>query len=946
MKGELTPSGATVAPLSSAQERLWLIDQGAPASPVYNVPLLLRWAEPVDVPALRAALDELVRRHDVLRTNYQRRGDQVVQVVAEPHPMPVEVVGGVSTPEDVRADALRRARSGFDLAAESPVRCVVWPDGAAVLLLIHHIAVDGWSLAPLFEELAQLYRGQELPPVEWRYVDYAAWERPQLDDLREQLAKRADELLEVPTPLRLGGAREIAAAPEGARPGRQVEFPIGRDHVLAAEQLARQSRTTPFVVFMAAYLETLRRWAGRADFLVGTFTVNRPHAALERMVGFFVNTVPLRGHCDGTETFRELLAATRAEAFATLRLQRLPYDRLAATVAARGRGRWALPDVGFAYQNFPSPRLDKPLWHSELLPTGTAKADLLLIIDVTEDGATGTLEFATDRYPEELGDRFAADYHAVLAGALAEPDLRLSTVEVPYGPIAAPEPVEEHVAPGELPAPRFERRAGELFNATLSTVDGLTVGPVRAEDNFFALGGNSMLAVTMLAKAATRYGSAVAPREFLGDPTVAGLARLLASAGEVTTEASPEATGEHPATSVQQRMWLQDRMRHLRAAYLVPSVLEFDGDVDVDRLARAVDVVLARHPALRSRFRLDRATRQVVCATDGEPARAEVTDVAGWSGDKVTEHVAALCWTPFDLAADAPARAEILVRDNGILLVLCANHIVVDGFSRQLLFDQIGVAYRGEPLPDPIRPPRDDPGGGAAELVAALTGAPTDIALPHDRPRGRLQSTDAATVRRRLDAERTAKLRQVAAAAGCSVFLATVTLAAATLARHGSQRDFVFVFPWSERAHQAVGMFVNTVPIRLDLRGEPTWRDALERAASAGAVGYRHAGVPFDVVAAAVHPERDLSRPPVTPVQVSSDTPPRPPDLGTPGRLLPLRPLKSKYELEFLAIEAGDELVFELTYLTDLFDVSTAEAMADTLLGAATDLAGHPQSLL
>jgi hypothetical protein len=960
MTPELRRTGAAVAPLSSAQERLWLIDQGAPGSPTYNVPLFLRWVEPVDVTALRTALDLLVRRHDVLRTTYRRRGDDVVQEVSD-HPVPVEVVDGM-TAQQARDDALRRAREGFDLAAEPPVRCVVWRegrDGDAVLLLVHHIAVDGWSLAPLFEELAQLYRAArdghaaELPPVEFRYVDYAVWERECLAEpaLAQHLERRADALLEVPTPLRLGSAREIDVAAEGARPGRQVEFPLDAEQVSAAERLARQSRTTPFVVFMAAYLETLRRWADRTEFLVGTFSVNRPHPGLERMAGFFVNAVPLRCRCDGTESFRELLAATRPEALATLRLQRLPFDRLAATVMARGQGRRALPDVGFAFQNFPAPRLTAPLWEFELLPTDTAKADVLLIIDTADAAATGTLEFATDRYPEEFGERFAADYRTVLAEALAEPGRRLSTVNVPFGPMTAPE--REHVAapPAEPAAARYERQARELFETVLSTVGGPATGRVGTDDNFFVLGGNSLLAVTMLTKAADRYGSAVTPRAFLGDPTVAGLAQLLARADETgTARPGSPADGDRPATSVQQRMWLQDRMRHLRAAYLVPSVLEFTGDVDAERLGRAVDAVLARHPALRARFRLDRATKQVVYGTGGDPARTTITDVSGWSGDKLAEHVAALCWTPFDLAADAPARAEVLVRDHGILLVLCAHHLVVDGYSRQLLFDQIGAAYRGEPLPGPAHPARPAEGThSAAELVAALAGAPTDIALPHDRPRGRLQSTDAATVSRTLDAARTTRLRRVAADTGCSVFLATAALAAVTLARHGGQRDVVFVFPWSDRAgdEDAVGMFVNTVPIRVDLRGGLTWQAALERVAAAGAVSYRNADVPFDVVAAAVHPDRDLSRPPVTPVQVgAAEAAPRPPDLGVPARLLPLRPLKSKHELEFLAVESGDELVFELTYLTDLFDVTTAEALADTLLRAAAELADRPQSLL
>ncbi|MBO0839602.1 MAG: peptide synthetase, partial [Sciscionella sp.] len=198
MTPELGRTDVSVAPVSFAQERLWLIDQSAPGSPTYSVPMLLHWAGRVDLAALRTALDGLVARHDALRTSYQLRGDRVVQVVAERHVVPLAVLDGVT---DVRADALRCAREGFDLAAAPPVRCVLWrggPDGDTVLLLIHHIAVDGWSLVPLFEDLTELYRAAlagELPtpsPDGHRYLDYAEWDRQLFEDpaLREQLRRR------------------------------------------------------------------------------------------------------------------------------------------------------------------------------------------------------------------------------------------------------------------------------------------------------------------------------------------------------------------------------------------------------------------------------------------------------------------------------------------------------------------------------------------------------------------------------------------------------------------------------------------------------------------------------------------------------------------------------------------------------------------------------------
>src|SRR5205814_4159309 len=338
---------------------------------------------------------------------------------------------------------------------------------------------------------------------------------------------------------------------------------------------------------------------------------------------------------------------------------------------------------------------------------------------------------------------------------------------------------------------------------------------------------------------------------------------------------------------------------------------------DVDLLASCVAETMARHPALRSRFSLDAKTRSVVYTTDGSPPPVQVVEAD-------PDRLAAACWTPFDLAREAPARAEILTTGTGALLVLSVHHIVIDGWGQAELLDQIATAYRsraaGVPVelppavhPAAVRPA--EPFGSSESVVARLADAPTDVELPRDRPRGRVQTTLAGTGSLTLDERLTAQLRATANDLGVTTFMTAAALFGAVLARTATQRDFLFAFPWlgretGEAAH-AVGMFVNTLVLRVDLRGEPSWRELLGRVRDSSMASYRAAGVPFDAVAAAVHPDRDLSRPAVTPVYVAAlDALPAVPDFG-PDVTVRFRepdPLHLKYELELVATDLPDAL--------------------------------------
>ncbi|MFB7103291.1 condensation domain-containing protein [Streptomyces hydrogenans] len=1019
-------TGTPPAPLSFAQERLWFADAAAPGNPTYNVPLFFRARGPLDPKALSLALEAVTARHEPLRTVYRLADGHPAQEVRAPGPVPVEVVDLTGAPDAAaraEREAGERGRAPFDLAAGPLLRCTLWqglPDGDAVLLTVHHIAVDGWSLAPLFDDLARAYGAAiagdpaELPELPTRYADFAVLERAaeHAPEAVRALEERVAELRAVAPGLRLAGRADRPAAPDGGRTGAQLTLTVPPPVRTGIEELARALRATPYVVLTAAVQAVLRRWSGRADFLLGTMTANRDHPGLEEAVGFFVNNVPLRCRVDPAGSFRALCTATRKEAFRSLSYQRVPFDRLTAAVAAaHGTGRRPLVDVGFVYQNSPVPRAGRTGWTAPVvLGTGTAKFDLLLILEDGPEGLSVTVEYDTELYGPATARALAEGLAALLDAAVADPDAPLAALpEAPGQPTAdelPPEPappVPPSPLPSAVPSPAAsatgspasagvpsgpalvgaEAEAADLFVTALGGRGGLgpapDAGTLTADSDFFALGGHSLLAVTMLAEAKRRHGAAVSPRAFLPHPTVAGLALLLteARAAARAAEAAPEAAEPvaaaddeaYPASPVQQRFWFLDRLPSLRSAYLIPTLVEYGGAVDPDVLRRAVDLVLGRHPALSSVFCLDRRKRHVCYYTSCAPAPVTVSDAADWHPDILRSRLSHLCWAPVDLGKEAPARAEILtLGPDRTVLALVVHHIVADGWSRDLLLAEIGTAYRAlasgvEPLlPEPVHPARLAPADPttpareaerAAALLDHLRGAPNDIALPHDWPRTELQSTEATLLTARLPAGTAARLRAVAADVnGCTLFMTTAALLAVALARRGDQRDFLFAFPWAGReapdATEAIGMFVNTLILRIDLRGDPTWRELLGRVKESCSVSYRHADVALDVLANELHSDRDLSRPALTPVFLSAqsgDTGPAAPADGTTARFLPLEPLHLKYELELVATEAaGDRLDLALAYAVHLFTRDTAQALLTDVVAAAEDLAADPDS--
>lgn len=433
---------------SSAQLRLWLLDRLTPGSPEYVIPCVFRMRGSLDVAALESAFRGVVQRHEVLRTRFDTMDGEPVQVIdAHPHltVRTVDVSGEPEADERERA-ALAAVETdaalGFDLAADHPLRVtVVRLDDAEHLLLVslHHIAADGWSMEILARELRTLYeaalsgRPAVLADLPVQYADYAAWQRDQLThDLLERRLGYWRERLAGLEPLELPADR--ARPPRRSGEGDSVEFSVPPSVARQLADIAAAHRTSPFMAALAAFQVVLSRWSGQDDVVVGTPIAGRTRAESEALIGFFVNTLVLRTDTSGDPTFAELLGRVRETALGAYAHQDLPFERLVEELAPeRDLSRSPLFQVSFVYQNVAEGRWELPGVTAEpvTLSATTSKFDLSLSLSEGSDGRLhGEITFSTQLFERATADRMAAHCLRVLEQVAADPGRRIGQLDL------------------------------------------------------------------------------------------------------------------------------------------------------------------------------------------------------------------------------------------------------------------------------------------------------------------------------------------------------------------------------------------------------------------------------------------------------------------------------------------------------------------------------------
>ena len=431
-------------PASFAQQRLWFLDQLDPGSPMYNVPAAVRLTGALDRSALERAFNELVRRHEVLRTSFASEGGLPVQVIDPNSSVPLAVEDLSELPEsDRETEARRRAVEEswkpFKLARGPLFRARLFKLGAEDHLLTvvtHHTVSDGWSIGVLIYETGRLYdafaRGEPspLPDLPVQYADYAVWQRGWLQGevLEAQLAFWREALAGVPT-LDLPSDRPRPLVPSGRGGQKTRDWP--KPLADSLKTLGRSEGATLFMTLLAGFETVLHRHGGQVDFAVGTPIAGRTTSQTEGMIGFFANTLPLRADLKGDPSFRELIRRVKAGALGAYARQDVPFDLLVSTLLPnRDASRTPLFQAMLVLQNAPLPALQSP--DLEMVPleieSVTAKFDLTLSVIESESGLRAALEYSADLFEAATADRLLGHLQTLLASASAEPDAPISSL--------------------------------------------------------------------------------------------------------------------------------------------------------------------------------------------------------------------------------------------------------------------------------------------------------------------------------------------------------------------------------------------------------------------------------------------------------------------------------------------------------------------------------------
>ncbi|MBE9125473.1 MULTISPECIES: non-ribosomal peptide synthetase [unclassified Coleofasciculus] len=430
-------------PVSFAQQRLWFLDKLEGQSAIYNISKVLRLSGKLNLTALEQAFQVIVERHETLRTSFQVVNDSPVQIIAPQISFTLPVIDLQNLPIEEQSTQVQKlvkkeAQKPFNLTQAPLLRVTLLhlkEQSHILVLTIHHIISDGWSMGIFIRELSTLYQAfhkgepNPLPPLSIQYADFSHWQREwlqgevlskQLNYWKAQLTD-APRLLELPT--------DHPRPPVQTFRGRRQQFQLNAELTRKLKTLSQQSEATLFMTLLAAFVTLLYRYTSQADIVIGSPIANRNRSQIEPLIGFFVNTLALRINLDNNPKFNELLAKVQQIALDAYAHQDLPFEKLIEELQPeRSLSYSPLFQVMFVLQNAPSSNLELPdLTLTPLeLDTETAKFDLTLSITETEQGLRGVLEYATDLFDEETITRMAGHFQTLLEGIIANPQQKVS----------------------------------------------------------------------------------------------------------------------------------------------------------------------------------------------------------------------------------------------------------------------------------------------------------------------------------------------------------------------------------------------------------------------------------------------------------------------------------------------------------------------------------------
>lgn len=432
-------TASDILSLSLNQERLWLLHQLQPDTPLYNESSLLRFTGVINTIFLEKSINEIIKRHEILRTSFQIIDEQTLQVIAPSLTFALTTINLQTCPEaeteaKVKQIVTENSRQPFDLSQAPLFRgtLIHLSEQEHILLLtMHHIISDGWSWQIFYRELAALYQGfckdspVTLPELPIQYADFALWQRQCLNDQERphQLTYWKQQLQDAPPILNL--PTDYPRPAQQSFQGARATIIIPQAIANALKSLSQQENVTPFMVILAAFKTLLYRYTGQTDLLVGTPVANRTQIETENLLGCFVNSLVLRTDLSNEPSFRELLARVRQTALAAYAHQDLPFEQLVKELQPkRTLSHTPLFQVMCVFQDAPLLALELPnlTLTPLIIDSGTAKFDLTLYLEDTKQELIGFLEYNSDLFHTDTINRMVGHFQTLLIGIVANPD--------------------------------------------------------------------------------------------------------------------------------------------------------------------------------------------------------------------------------------------------------------------------------------------------------------------------------------------------------------------------------------------------------------------------------------------------------------------------------------------------------------------------------------------
>lgn len=527
-------------PCSLVQRTCWFLDRMSPGSAAYNIAVRFLLTGPLETALLEEALREVCRRHEVLRTRFVLEKGEPKQLV-EPHVefalSCVDLRSLASEERDAEAERLaaEEARIGFDIERGPLFRgTLVQTEGerSILLLTMHHIISDGWSVGLVTDEIGAIYQalaaGQAspLPPLPIQYGDYACWQQDwistgeldrQLEDLR--CALDGFQPLNIPTDF------DRPAAPTSQGTIRSILLP--RPLTDSLKRFSEQHGCTMFVTMLSAFAALLQIQSSQTEITIRTQTAGRDRVELESLIGWFVNSIILRIDASGSPTFEALVENARKVVLEAFEYQHVPFERLMEVIRPQKAPPRHPPfQVNFIFQrDFVRP------WKCAgvtLTPIPSKAAgtfvDLNFFLVEREDGWRASVDVSTDVFHPETGDFFLESYRKVLETVAKNPEVRISDITAQQRPFPPRHPEQEdNYALDNFVPPRneHEERVVEIWKRVLDT------RAIGAYSNFFDLGGHSLKAVRLLSEFQRQFGLEIKISELFVDPTPAAMAQVI-----------------------------------------------------------------------------------------------------------------------------------------------------------------------------------------------------------------------------------------------------------------------------------------------------------------------------------------------------------------------------------------------------------------------------------